>query len=61
MARVVGYMGPECVIEDAGGNFDTLSVGSDEEGLDAAACRPSWWSDLGRAEVVDDGALFDFR
>lgn len=57
MARVVGYTGPRWVIENAGGNFATLSVGSGvKEVDDGVLCL----SHAERAGVVDDEALLCF-
>ena len=55
MARVVGYMGPRWGIEDAGGRFGCLVVGSGVEGLGVGVVR---LEDAVRLEAMDDGALF---
>lgn len=48
MARVVGYMGPRCVIEDAGGRFGCLGVG----------VGVLWLEDAEKVGVVGVGVLF---
>lgn len=58
MARVVGYMGPRWGIEDAGGRFGCLAVGSGVEGLGVGVVR---LEDAVRLEAMDDGALFFCR
>ena len=55
MARVVVYMGPRWGIEEAGGRFGCLAVGSGVEGVGVGVL---WLSDAVRLEAMDDGAFF---
>lgn len=57
MARVVGYMGPRCGTEDAGGRFEfgCLSVVG-ARGVEGVGVGVLWVSDA----EVGDGALFFF-